>query len=215
MTDTVTIRRELLERVTKTCMFTMPADDYTELRAILAAPRQPEGEVKHYWPEEIVGTGELVVYLNDYAALEAELATVKKVAYGNMELLEENAKLRAELERRAVPESWRRMDASFVIEHIRQTSVFDADLIEQMLEYAINAAAPPAPKADDPVKVQLLELVSMAFEFINKSAEHDSVCNVFDLDEDDRHKDCNCGLDAVIRALYDAIAAARQEGGKV
>lgn len=34
------------------------------------------------------------------AALKAELATVKKVAYGNMELLEENAKLRAELERR-------------------------------------------------------------------------------------------------------------------
>lgn len=29
-------------------------------------------EVKHYWPEEIVGTGELVVYLADYAALEAE-----------------------------------------------------------------------------------------------------------------------------------------------
>ena len=29
-------------------------------------------EVKHYWPEEIVGTGELVVYLQDYAALEAE-----------------------------------------------------------------------------------------------------------------------------------------------
>ena len=29
-------------------------------------------EVKHYWPEEVVGTGELVVYLQDYAALEAE-----------------------------------------------------------------------------------------------------------------------------------------------
>ena len=29
-------------------------------------------EVKHYWPEEVVGTGELVVYLADYAALEAE-----------------------------------------------------------------------------------------------------------------------------------------------
>jgi len=41
------------------------------------------------------------------AALEAELATVKKVAYGNMELLEENAKLRAELERRAVPDGWK------------------------------------------------------------------------------------------------------------
>ena len=29
-------------------------------------------EVKRYWPEEIVGTGELVVYLQDYYALEAE-----------------------------------------------------------------------------------------------------------------------------------------------
>ena len=29
-------------------------------------------EVKRYWPEEVVGTGELVVYEQDYAALEAE-----------------------------------------------------------------------------------------------------------------------------------------------
>ena len=34
-------------------------------------------EVKHYWPEEIVGTGELVVYLQDYAALEAECERLK------------------------------------------------------------------------------------------------------------------------------------------
>lgn len=34
-------------------------------------------EVKHYWPEEIVGTGELVVYAQDYAALEAECARLK------------------------------------------------------------------------------------------------------------------------------------------
>ena len=29
-------------------------------------------KVKQYWPEEIVGTGELVVYAQDYTALEAE-----------------------------------------------------------------------------------------------------------------------------------------------
>ena len=34
-------------------------------------------EVKHYWPEEIVGTGELVVYLSDYAALEEEFERLK------------------------------------------------------------------------------------------------------------------------------------------
>ena len=39
-------------------------------------------EVKHYWPEEIVGTGELVVYLQDYAALEAENARlVERTGY--------------------------------------------------------------------------------------------------------------------------------------
>ena len=36
-------------------------------------------EVKHYWPEEIVGTGELVVYLQDYAALEAENARLREI----------------------------------------------------------------------------------------------------------------------------------------
>ena len=34
-------------------------------------------EVKHYWPEEIVGTGELVVYLQDYAALKVENARLQ------------------------------------------------------------------------------------------------------------------------------------------
>lgn len=35
---------------------------------------------------------------------------------------------------------WAKMDPSFVIEHIRETSRFDADLIEAMLEFAIGAA---------------------------------------------------------------------------
>ena len=39
-------------------------------------------EVKHYWPEEIVGTGELVVYLTDYETLEAENARlVERTGY--------------------------------------------------------------------------------------------------------------------------------------
>ena len=36
-------------------------------------------DVKRYWPEEIVGTGELVVYAQDYAALEAECDKLAKV----------------------------------------------------------------------------------------------------------------------------------------
>ena len=48
-------------------------------------------EVEHYWPEEIVGTGELVVYLQDYAALEAERDALRQQrdklaqALGNVE----------------------------------------------------------------------------------------------------------------------------------
>lgn len=42
-------------------------------------------EVKHYWPEEIVGTGELVVYLQDYAALEAECERLKAKQHGGAE----------------------------------------------------------------------------------------------------------------------------------
>ena len=39
-------------------------------------------KVNHYWPEEVVGTGELVVYLSDYAALEAENARlVERTGY--------------------------------------------------------------------------------------------------------------------------------------
>ena len=41
-------------------------------------------KAKHYWPEEIVGTGELVVYLSDYTALEAERNKLAKVL-GNVE----------------------------------------------------------------------------------------------------------------------------------
>ena len=45
---------------------------------------------------------------DDYAALEAELATVKKVAYGNMELLDENRNLQAELAKlRAGQDGWK------------------------------------------------------------------------------------------------------------
>lgn len=45
----------------------------------------------------VSGAAHTYVHITDYAALEAELATVKKVAYGNMELLDENRNLQAEL----------------------------------------------------------------------------------------------------------------------
>ena len=40
-------------------------------------------EVKRYWPEEIVGTGELVVYAEDYAALEAECKILRNSLAGS------------------------------------------------------------------------------------------------------------------------------------
>ena len=58
-------------------------------------------EVKHYWPEEIVGTGELVVYLQDYAALEAECERLRREKSArqalSIQLIDEARALRAEL----------------------------------------------------------------------------------------------------------------------
>jgi len=58
-------------------------------------------EVKRYWPEEIVGTGELVVYLQDYAALEAECEKLRKEKSArqalSIQLIDEARALRAEL----------------------------------------------------------------------------------------------------------------------
>ena len=37
-------------------------------------------------------------------------------------------------------------------------------------------------------------------EALMRLAEHDSRCEVFDLDDNDRHKQCSCGLDAALSA---------------
>ena len=42
---------------------------------------------------------------------------------------------------------WARMDPVFVVDMIREQSHFDADLIEAMLQFAIDAAALAAVKA--------------------------------------------------------------------
>lgn len=53
----------------------------------------------------------------------------------------ERQKLLAEVEAlRKAPAGWAKMDPAFVVEHIRETTVFDADMIEAMLEFAIGAA---------------------------------------------------------------------------
>lgn len=153
--------------------------------------------------------------LSKVATLEAELATVKKVAYGNMELLEENAKLRAELaafksavdhvtadgkttrsfsasegwamvhmdrltdlhvveerlselERRAVPDGWREL-----LQEVAEYAPPYGTIVAMTSQMALGskarrmlAAAPSAPKADDPVKVQLLEALTDSLELM-------------------------------------------------
>lgn len=52
-----------------------------------------------------------------------------------------------------VSAEWAKLDPAFVVMFLRQSSAFDADLIGEMLNYAISAAAPsPAPASDDHVE---------------------------------------------------------------
>jgi hypothetical protein len=64
------------------------------------------------------------------------------------------AKARAQLAAPAgVSAEWAKLDPAFVVMFLRQSSAFDADLIGEMLNYAISAAAPsPAPASDDHVE---------------------------------------------------------------
>ena len=80
---------------------------------------------------------------------------------------------------------------------------------------ALAAPAHPAERQSQEEVQRLRQLVNEAFEFINKSSEHDSACEVFNLDDDDRHQACNCGLETIIRKLYAALSASTgQEVGK-
>ncbi|MCK3838608.1 MULTISPECIES: hypothetical protein [Pseudomonas] len=45
-----------------------------------------------------------------------------------------------ELLSQAIAPKWARMDPDFVVEFVREQSGFDADLIESMLQFAIEAA---------------------------------------------------------------------------
>lgn len=84
---------------------------------------------------------------------------------------------------------------------------------QSVIREAFDAAPQPPARQEQSDEVRRLwEALTAAREFITASGEHNSVCEVFDLDDDDRHKECNCGLDAVIRTLYVALSAQQQEG---
>ena len=177
-------------------------------------------DVKRYDPINSDGTcgmciedadyGAYVEYA-DYAALEAELATVKKVAYGNIELLEENqnlkaenAKLRAELERRAV-DGWK-LAVDNVAGYAHLYNSGSGIIHEIRAEHArLLAAAPSAPKADDPVKQMLLEALNGMLLHIREPESESE----FQWPEHFKKQK------AAFVAARAAIAAARQEGGKI
>ena len=138
------------------------------------------------------------------ATLEAENAKLREAhndasyyAALNEELREELAKLRAELERR-VPDGWKLVPLCVTS---GMEDAYDDKCAEDGIEHelympayeAMLAAAPSAPKADDPVKVQLLEALTDSLELM------ETLC-AFEGD--------------TIRKARVAIAAARQEGGK-
>lgn len=118
----------------------------TQVRLVFTWP-EAESFALHY--EGIgckVTTTALVEKAKHLAALSAVTAERDRLreALGDKALCAayaERQKLLAEVEAlRKAPAGWAKMDPAFVVEHIRETTVFDADMIEAMLEFAIGAA---------------------------------------------------------------------------
>ena len=133
-------------------------------------------------------TGKLLFAYQTIATLEQKLDTLEA----------ENAKLRAELERRAVPDGWKLVP--FCVTSGMEDA-YDDKCAEDGIEHELYmpayesmlAAAPSAPKADDPVRQMLLEALELVVQ------THDQ----------------GGWPTAAITIARAAIAAARQEGGKV
>lgn len=154
------------------------------------------GEVKRYIadvatcvdviPVESVSNAKFVL-ATDYATLEAELA-----------------KLRAELERR-VPDGWREL-----LQEVAEYAPPYGTIVAMTSQMALGskarrmlAAAPSAPKADDPVKVQLLEALEAAEKKLCIAEYHL-----------DRGEDDSVVFESEILLARAAIAAARKGDGE-
>ena len=133
-------------------------------------------EVKHYWPEEIVGTGELVVYLQDYAALEAERDKLAQ-ALGNVER-------EHDLIRQMKNCEIHRSRGSFGIAVMSDPLALDWQALDKELQQLIDvrrdvlAAAPAQPAAQGQGQgqgeVQRLREASEAIREFEKSGWHGS-----------------------------------------
>ena len=95
-------------------------------------------EVERYWPEEIVGTGELVVYAQDYAALEAERDTLRQQRDKLAEVLG-NVEREHELLRRMKNCEILRGRGSFGIAVMSDTHAIEWQALDKELQQLIDA----------------------------------------------------------------------------
>ena len=54
------------------------------------------------------------------------------------------------------------------------------------------------------------EAVKLAMSWIHANGEHDQLCDIFDLDDNGKHKPCSCGLSRVLTCLREALAEQEQ-----
>ena len=73
--------------------------------------------------------------------------------------------------------------------------------VQDMPVYEAAALLRQWPEAGEPVAVEKLRLAGLALIGLS---EHDQHCEVFDLDDDGRHKACTCGLDDSIAVITQA-----------
>lgn len=67
-------------------------------------------------------------------------------------------------------------------------------LCQALRLHAALSAPPMQPTA-------VMDAASFTLSFLQATGEHDQLCDVFDLDDDGRHKECTCGLSLVYSKL--------------
>ena len=131
-------------------------------------------QVKHYWPEEIVGTGELVVYLQDYAALEVERDALRQQRDKLAQVLG-NAEREHDLIRKMKNCEIHRDRGSFGVAVMSDPLALYWQALDKELQQLIDvrrdalAAAPAQPAAQGQGEVQKLREASEAIREFEKS----------------------------------------------
>lgn len=188
------------------------------------------GEVKR-WTHHVTWDGDLNIQAT-MMALRSDGEYVLATDYATLEA--ENAKLRAELERRAV-DGWKLVPEQATPEMVSASRRIwpDGEAFTRERWRAMLAAAPSAPKADDPVKVQSDDATRLDFMLIrNRKVVVERLPNdnfAVYVEEgfmgDKVYPSVSYSgewasgsseeLELKRKAIDAAIAATRQEGGKV